>query len=96
MTHKPISITDGVNVLAPQIAPEVLTILRQRGGTWAVYQNHAMDSADLGGLRFLQVGEGCTIAIAPERYPDSHLGVGWRYLLVGRVNLESGEIEASA
>jgi hypothetical protein len=25
--------------------------------------------------------------------PDSHLGIGWKYLLVGKVNLESGEIE---
>jgi len=25
--------------------------------------------------------------------PDSHLGIGWRYLLVGTVNLETGEIE---
>jgi hypothetical protein len=27
--------------------------------------------------------------------PDSHVGIGWRYLLVGKVNLESGEIEES-
>ncbi len=28
--------------------------------------------------------------------PDSHLGIGWKYVLVGKVNLESGEIEESA
>jgi hypothetical protein len=27
--------------------------------------------------------------------PDSHLGIGWRYALVGTVNLETGEIEES-
>jgi len=24
--------------------------------------------------------------------PDSHLGIGWRYLLVGKVDMETGEV----
>jgi hypothetical protein len=74
----------------------VLTILRERlkpGQTWFAYQNHAMDSASLGHLQFLCCGSGCTRETPPERMPDSHLGIGWRYLLVGEVNLETGDIE---
>ena len=74
-------------------SPEALAQMRERGGTWACYQNHALDSAGLGELRFLQYGEGRTYAIPPERYPDTQFGTGWRHVLVGRVNLESGEIE---
>jgi len=74
------------------IAPEALAQMRTRGGQWAVYQNHALDSADAGGLRFLKVGSGCTFEAAPERYPDSALGVGWRYLHVGFVDLDTGTI----
>jgi hypothetical protein len=74
----------------------VLAILRERlkpGQAWFAYQNHALDSASLGHLQFLCCGPGCTFETAPERTPDSHLGIGWRYLLVGKVNLETGEIE---
>lgn len=49
----------------------------------AVYVNHALDSSDLGHTRFLKVGEGCTFAEPPERYPDTpQHGIGWRYVLV--------------
>lgn len=71
---------------------EALQQMHERGGDWAAYQNHAMDSAGLGELRFLQYGEGRTFATPPDRYPDTQHGTGWRHLLVGHVNLESGEI----
>lgn len=74
----------------------VLAILRERlkpGQQWFAYQNHAMDSASLGRLQFLCCGPGCTFEKPAQRMPDSHLGIGWKYLLVGRVNLASGEIE---
>jgi hypothetical protein len=51
-----------------------------------------MDSRSLGHIQFLCCGPGCTFAEPPKRMPDSHLGIGWRYLLVGTVNLETGEI----
>jgi len=73
----------------------VLTILRERlkpGQTWFAYQNHAMDSASLGHLQFLCCGPGCTFTEPPGRMPDSHLGIGWRYLLVGKVDFETGQI----
>jgi len=82
----------------PTIDPEALQQMRERnrpGTQWAAFQNHAMDSADLGGLRFLQVGEGCTFVTPPERYPDTQFGTGWRHLHCGFVNLETGTIEES-
>ena len=74
---------------------ETLQLLRERlkpGQTWFAYQNHAMDSASLGHLQFLCCGPGCTFSEPPARMPDSHLGIGWRYLLVGRIDMETGEI----
>ena len=73
-------------------SPEALQQMRERGGQWAAYQNHAMDSAGLGELRFLQYGEGRTFATPPDRYPDTQFGTGWRHLLVGRVDLATGAI----
>lgn len=78
------------------IDAEALQQMRERGGVWTAYQNVALDSADLGNLRFLQVGPNCTYKTAPEQYPDSHLGVGWRFRRVGFVNLSTGEIQADA
>ena len=77
-----------------KVAEEALVQMREMEGSWAAYQNHAMDSSDLGGLRFLRFGEGATFAEPPERYPDTpKLGTGWRHLHVGTVNLETGDIE---
>ncbi len=75
--------------------PDVLSILHQRlteGQRWAAYQNHAMDSASLGHLQFLKIGPGCTFETAPERMPDSKYIIGWPYLHVGFVNLETGKV----
>jgi hypothetical protein len=72
---------------------EALAQMRKAGGTWAAYQNIALDSATLGALRFLKVGPGCTCETAPERLPDSHLGIGWRFSHVGYVDLATGEIK---
>lgn len=74
------------------IHPTVLQTLRERGGDWFAYQNHAMGSAGLGDLQFLQCGEGRTYPTPPARMPDTQHAIGWKYLLVGKVNLETGEI----
>jgi hypothetical protein len=74
-------------------SPEALKQMRERGGEWFAYQNHAMDSAGLGDLQFLQCGEGRTYATPPARMPDTQHAIGWRYLLVGKVNLETGTVE---
>jgi hypothetical protein len=47
----------------------------------------------LGELRFLAVGPDHTFKSTPQRYPDTPLGTGWAYLLVGWVNLETGLVE---
>jgi hypothetical protein len=74
-------------------APEALEQMKKLGGTWAAYQNVALDSANCGHLQFLKVGEGCTYKEPPDKYPaDTSSGVGWRYLFVGMVDLEDGTI----
>jgi hypothetical protein len=75
------------------IGPEALETMRARGGDWFAFQNHAMDSASFGHLQFLQCGPGRTYTEPPAKMPDTQHGTGWRYLLVGKVNLETGAIE---
>jgi hypothetical protein len=69
---------------------------RHRPGThWAAYENQAFDSSNAGHLQFLLVGNGCTYAEPPAKYPmDNANGMGWRYVLVGTVNLSDGSIGA--
>ncbi len=68
--------------------------MQGRGGRWAAFQNQDMGHHDLGRLAFLQYGPGCSYPHPPQRYPDTPaIGLGWRYLHVGFVNLETGEIE---
>lgn len=72
---------------------DALEQMRQRGGTWAAYQNKALDSANAGHMQFLKVGQGCTYETPPGRYPvDNQHGMGWRYLYVGMVDLETGKV----
>jgi hypothetical protein len=77
----------------PTIEAETLKIMRERGGTWAAYQNVTMDSADLGHLKFLKFGPECTFVDPPERLPDTATEINWHYHLMGQVNLETGEIK---
>ena len=77
-------------------SPEALAMMKERsrpGTEWAAFQDHDMCSSTLGDLRFLQCGMGCTYATAPQKLPDCHLGIGWRFLKIGKINLETGEIE---
>jgi hypothetical protein len=76
---------------------DLLNIIRSRSRAnteWVAYQNHDMGSSQLGHLQFLQVGEGCTYTQAPNRMPDTVARLGWRYLKVGKVNLEKGVLES--
>lgn len=75
------------------IHPTVLQTLRERGGDWYAYQSMDMSSRTLGDLQFLQVGPERTHKTPPARMPDTQAGLGWRFLLVGKVNLEAGTIE---
>ena len=78
------------------IDPEVLAKLQAQhksGCAWITYQNHDLGHHALGDSRFLLVGPGATFASPPRCYPDTQFGLGWRYLPVGTVNLETGRIE---
>jgi hypothetical protein len=74
------------------IGPEALATMRERGGDWFAYQSHDMSGRALGDLQFLQCGPGRTFSEPPARMPDTQHGLGWGYLLVGKVSLETGEI----
>ncbi len=74
------------------IEAATLHTLRERGGTWAVYQNVALDSANCGHITFLKFGPGCTHESPPEHMPDTSAGLGWKYRHVGYVDLKNGEI----
>jgi hypothetical protein len=80
----------------PEISVEALKTMRERAlsqDKWYAYQNHAMDSTGLGGLQFLQIGPGRTFTTPPARMPDTIHAIGWKFLLVGFVNLETGQME---
>ncbi len=77
-------------------SPEALEAMRRHGGKWAAYQNHAMDSATFGALQFLKIGPECTFKQPPDRMPDTPSSIGWRYLFVGWVDLEVGDIKPEA
>lgn len=72
---------------------EALYEMAVRGGSWAAYENQALDSANMGHVQFLKVGDGCTFKTPPKTYPsDNANGMGWRYVYVGMVDLKTGEI----
>lgn len=60
---------------------------------WAAYQNLDMSSRGIGHLQFLAVGPQNTFKEAPAHAPDSAAGLGWQYVHMGWVNLETGKVE---
>jgi hypothetical protein len=69
-----------------EIDPETVKTLKERGGSWGVYQNMLFDSSTAGHIQFLKVGEGCTYATAPKVYPaDTAYSSGHKYFCVGTV-----------
>jgi hypothetical protein len=74
------------------IGPEALPTMHERGCDLFAYQSHDMSSRTQGDLQFLQCGLGRTYSEPPAPMPDTEYGLGWRYLLVGKVSLETGEI----
>jgi hypothetical protein len=74
-------------------SPEALATMRERGGDWFAYQSHDMSSRTLGDLQFLQCGAGRTYAEPPARMPDTAQSINWRYMLAGKVNLETDEVQ---
>lgn len=74
---------------------EVLEQMRgslKPGCQWFAFQNHDLGSRLVGHLQFLQVGPGCTYKNCPDRMPDTKQYIGWRYVPVGVVDLETGTI----
>jgi len=81
-----------------QVEPETLEEMKtspynHEDTRWAVYQNMALDSVNVGHMQFLAVGSQNTFKEPPGRIPDSPAGLGWRYGFIGWVDLESGVVE---
>ncbi len=75
------------------IDPEPLEKMRKSGGSWYAYQNHDLASGLVGSLLFMKCGPGCNVAEPPHQYPDgTSVGPGWRWRLVGRVDLGDGKV----
>lgn len=76
--------------------PEALATMRERGGRWFAYRNEDLWHPELGHLKFLQCGEGRTYTEPPKRLPDMPDAINWRYWLIGRVDMKTGEIVKEA
>jgi hypothetical protein len=72
---------------------ESLKQMRERGGTWAAYENKEIGHPKGGHMQFLKFGPDCTLERPPERLPYTNTQINWRYWLVGVVNLQTGLIE---
>lgn len=73
---------------------EALTEMCDRGGSWACYQNHDLGASNVGHLQFIKYGPDCTFKTPPAKCPDTQHALGWRYVFVGIVDLETGDIVA--
>lgn len=86
-------------LLAPETKPDKTALSQMKIGVkmypgvrYAAYQNHDIGHAQLGHLQFLAVGPNNTYKEAPPRFPDTQSAIGWRYVHVGWVDLETEEI----
>ena len=77
----------------PVVSPEILKDLKTRGGDWAAFRNEVMDSVSFGHVICLKVGPDCTHKTPPPHAPDGAHGLGWKYLFVGMVDLETGMLK---
>jgi len=73
---------------------KTMRAFQEDGIRWAAYQNHDLGHPDAGRLAFLQYGgPKSTFKTPPPRYPDTEsVGLGWRYVLVGEVDLKEGKV----
>ena len=83
----------GDNAKGKCIHPDSLALVRERGGQWAVYQNHDLGSRWIGHLKMLKYGIGCTHETPPAHYPDPSISQGHNYVLVGQLDTISGVIK---
>jgi len=77
---------------------DALIQMRHRGGKWAAYQDHEIETRGRNRpmLKFLQFGAPDntfpTVESLPPHYPSSTVSGGCVYLLVGYVDLVVGKI----
>ena len=77
------------------VTPDTMTILTARdkpGASWYAYENQAFDSSSFGSVKYLQCGDGCTIAEPPATLAGMSCAVAWAYVLVGTVDTDTGVV----
>ncbi len=80
-----------------ETAPEALKQMQKQGGNWAAYCNMDLGHPELGHLKFIKYGKGCTLNKPPKpRLPDFPNAINWRYQYVGEVDLKTGEVKEDA
>jgi hypothetical protein len=68
---------------------------KEENPTWEfyAYENHDLGHPLVGHMQFLACGPDNTHKTPPSRMPDTDTSLGWRYVFVGKVNLETGLVE---
>lgn len=80
--------SDPVDSMFPKMRDQV-----GKHGVWVAFQNHDLGSAQVGRTAFMVVGPDNTYKTIPSHYPDTpSVGLGWRYLPVGFVDLKKRTI----
>lgn len=79
-----------------KVEADQLELLRSRvryhDDIWFGYENQVMDSSTRGELQFLLVGTARTHKTPPNCMPDTSMGTGWKWRLIGSVNLRTGAV----
>ena len=86
-----------------KVGTEQLELMRSKVGyltdawydysdVWYAYENQAMDSSTRGEMQFLLVGPDRTHKTPPPHMPDTNMGPGWKWRLIGSVSLETGKV----
>lgn len=76
-----------------EIDPRSLQKMRDSGGRWAAYRNQDLSSLEIGHLKFMKFGLGCTFEEPPKpKLPDTAREINWRYCFAGIVDTTTGLI----
>ena len=81
MSDKTVTGRQKTAAIVAEIDPEALATMRERGGDWYAYRNADLGHPEIGRLKFLKCGPGCTLVEPPQKLPDMGGEINWRYQL---------------
>lgn len=65
----------------------------REGDAWFAYENQVLDSSALGTVQYLLVGPTRTHKTPPPQLGDGKHGLGWKWRLLGKVDLTTGKVK---